>query len=105
MIVIPDLHHVEPDRLQLGDVVRVSAGEFLATSDVYGFVRGIKRMTGGGWRIRWEAATVVHAGEPDTGILHVCPGGLVSCVTVEQVRKLLPRSNPNWTRPAEWEAF
>lgn len=89
MIVLPDLHHVDPSALKPGHIIRVTDGP-LAASDLYGVIRAIKRYPAG-WRIRWDIAVPVGPREPSTGVLHVPDGELVSCVSREQWRRLCPR--------------
>ncbi|MEU4406275.1 hypothetical protein AB0F88_17270 [Streptosporangium sp. NPDC023963] len=87
-VVLPDLHPVAPDALTNRHIIRVTASPILAANDVYGFVRATKRFGGGSWRIRWEAAVAVAPGEPRTGILHVRPGEVVSCISRAQWLRL-----------------
>ncbi|WP_030922013.1 hypothetical protein [Streptosporangium amethystogenes] len=90
MIVLPDLSHVDPAKLQRGHIVRLAESEILSAGDAYGLVRAKKHFGGGYWRIRWDLLSLPEPGWPSTGILHVRVG-LVPCVSQEQWRQM-PRS-------------
>lgn len=87
-MTLPSLQHVDPAAVRRGHIVRVTESEILSASDAYGAVRATKHMGGGYWRIRWDLLSRPQLDQPNTGILHIHPGELVSCVSREQWQRM-----------------
>ncbi|MEZ0076346.1 hypothetical protein [Planotetraspora sp. GP83] len=90
----PAVIPVDPAGLTGRHIIRVSDGEEVTPDDLFGWVRAAK-LFGDHWRVRWDAAVVVDAGQPATGVMRIPAGQCAPCISRahwEQLPRRLPRS-------------